>query len=336
MNEEKKNLIDNERDQDSVSDLLRFAERRPPLPQERAMRMKAAVHAHWRSTLHRSQTRKRFWFGSAVASAALIVLFVLITQTKQEIPSHRPIQIGKLQIVSGSIQIQRQENRNSRFTPAKAGDLLFIDNIIETRNGRAAIQIGNVVSLRMNSNTRIQFKSASMIHLMKGMVYLDSQDGPLFEIHTRYGNVRDIGTQFQASIDDDSLKVGIREGLVRLYRNDQWNEAGAGTEISIDSNGKVQQRSIPIYGADWDWVMSVAPSFQLDGATLESFLTWIKRENGWEIHFVNDDIKKSARDTILHGTLTGIRPDQAHAVVLPTCSVSYKFEGNVLILSRTK
>jgi hypothetical protein len=298
--------------------------------------MKAAVHAHWKSTLHRDQTRKRFWLGSVAASAALIILFVLITQTKQEIPSHRPIQIGKFQIASGTIQIQSQENRNSRFTLAKAGDLLFIDNIIETRDGRAAIQIGNVVSLRMNSNTRIHIKSESLIRLMKGMVYLDSQGGPSLEIHTSYGIVRDIGTQFQASIYDDSMKVGIREGLVRLYRNDQWTEAGAGTEISIDSSGKVQQRSIPIYGADWDWVMSVAPFFQVDGATLESFLTWIKRENGWEIRFVNNDIKKTAKDTILHGTLTGIRPDQAHAVVLPTCGVSYRFEGNVLILSRSK
>ncbi|HSE41116.1 MAG TPA: hypothetical protein VLH08_10170, partial [Acidobacteriota bacterium] len=122
MNEpEEKNPTQEEKEQDTVSDLLRFAERRTPLPEERAARMRAAVHAHWKSTLHQDRkSRKRIWLGRVMAAAAVIILFVFTMQTKRDLPVPPSIRIGVLQVASGTIQIQKPGS----FSHAKAGSQL--------------------------------------------------------------------------------------------------------------------------------------------------------------------------------------------------------------------
>ena len=70
----------------------------------------------------------------------------------------------------------------------------------------------------------------------------------------------------------------------------------------------------------------------MEGHTLESFLGWVTRETGLEATFVDAAVAESAPDVVLHGSIEGLRPDQALEAVLPTCGLQHRVSGGNLMI----
>ncbi|MGB6641298.1 MAG: FecR family protein, partial [Thermoanaerobaculia bacterium] len=201
---------------------------------------------------------------------------------------------------------------------------------------RAALRLAGGPSLRLGYGTLVRFVSESDLILEAGRIYLDS--GALGEgessisVRTPFGLVEDIGTQFEVDIREQGIKVRVREGLVTLDHEDRVFEAPAGVELTINDDGELTRGSVPIYGPQWDWILEIAPPFELEGSRLETFLGWVARETGWEMHYADSELQKATAGTILHGSITGLRPDQALEAVLPTCGLVFREEGGTVTI----
>jgi len=83
---------------------------------------------------------------------------------------------------------------------------------------------------------------------------------------------------------------------------------------------------------DWNWVLEIAPPLPLEDQTLGVFLAWVSRETGWQVRFAGMHAGEDRASTVLHGSLEGVRPDEAPAAVLPTCGLTSHLEGNILVV----
>ncbi len=109
-------------------------------------------------------------------------------------------------------------------------------------------------------------------------------------------------------------------------------EAAAGSEWTLHDSGRVSRRSVPAHGEAWQSYLEIAPPFELEGSSLQAFLSWVTRETGWRLAYADPEIELSTPDVTLHGSLVGVPADQAHEMVLETCGLSALLEDGILLI----
>jgi ferric-dicitrate binding protein FerR (iron transport regulator) len=205
--------------------------------------------------------------------------------------------------------------------------LLFAATIAPGSEETAAIALEGGGDLRLAPNTNAQLVSNRSIRLDRGTIYFDSQGATpgSFTVVTSAGIVRDIGTRFEVRVDGaTATRVRVREGAVQLERGATIDRAGAGMELSV-AGGRVDTRTFTPFDPAWRWAAQAAPAFVVEGATLDAFLTWAAREGGFTID--TSALPKSARATVLHGSVAGMSVEDALMNVLPTCGLGAKISG---------
>jgi ferric-dicitrate binding protein FerR (iron transport regulator) len=318
---------------EAIARLLRLAGPRPPVPDDREARVRAAVHEHWRSTVKgRRRLRWAAWITVSLAAASVLVFIPGPGGWRAlgilPLPGSP---VGTLIRLDGSLRISTRE------VPV-IGAPFFPGTDLETgATDRAALRLVGGATVRVDSETRLRLISESILALDRGALYLDSGSGnktpSALEIRTRLGTVRHIGTQFEVRLER-MLQVTVREGIARLERAERSYDTRAGIQLSVGSGGDVTERNVPLHGPRWDWILSVAPEIQIEGRPLGEFLEWVARENGWRVEFTDASIATDAATVILHGSIAGLRPDQAPAAVLPTCGLRHRVEGDTIFIDR--
>jgi ferric-dicitrate binding protein FerR (iron transport regulator) len=217
------------------------------------------------------------------------------------------------------------------------GGSVFAETTVLTgADGRVALQLSDEISMRLDAGTRIQMMSSSDIHLEKGAVYIDNatagDDRTSVSVATPLGIAKDIGTQFEVRLGGESLRLRVREGTVVLHQEHQTETAEEGMEVTVEEDRGSRRRSIPVYGAEWKWVLQIAPGLDIEGRRLDDFLSWISRETGRRIQFENLELQESASSIVLHGTIEGLSVGDALETVLPTCGLTHRVsEGKITI-----
>jgi len=332
-------------DSDQIEQLLRLAGPREAVPSERALRVKAEVRAEWRrQTRARSQRITIGWSLGALATAALVLAGVRLVNDGSPPESPRPT-VATLEILSGSVRpVPPSEAGVAEPRPLQVGDSLRAGSGVDTTaGGRAALRLADAVSVRVDTGTRLRLESEATLVLEAGAIYVDSgasRGAGALEVRTRLGVARDIGTRFEVRLNGAALRVRVRDGLVQLTQNrpstelraGQSHDAKPGDEVTLDEDGSAVRRSVPVYGADWDWAATLARPFELEGRTLREFLDWISEENGWQLRFADAAVEQKASDAILHGSIQGLTPDEALAAVLPPSGVEHQLEKGVLLV----
>jgi len=156
--------------------------------------------------------------------------------------------------------------------------------------------------------------------------------GGAVAVRTPAGVVRDVGTRFEVRLGVEGLQVTVREGIASLRLGEDDLPIDAGTRLTAGARGEISRGAVSPHAADWDWVLEIAPPFPLEGQTLGAFLAWVSRETGWEIRFADAATGQERASTVLHGSLEGMRPDEAPAAILPTCGLTSRREGGVLVI----
>jgi hypothetical protein len=87
---------------------------------------------------------------------------------------------------------------------------------------------------------------------------------------------------------------------------------------------------VATYGADWLWVASLAPIYEIEGQPLLDFLQWVSRELGRRLEFGDSHARDIAARTILHGSIRDHEPLDALANVLATTSLRYEILGDTI------
>ena len=162
------------------------------------------------------------------------------------------------------------------------GRTLPIGEWIETAaDSRAALRVDGRASMRLDVSSRARLLDATTIELERGAVYVDTgADLAAFEVRTRLGIARDVGTQFEVRLHDDALRIRVRSGLVELHRPGGTTAVRGGSEVTV-AGDRVVSRQMPPFGPEWRWAAQLAAPFDIEGQPLSTFLEHISREQGW-------------------------------------------------------
>ena len=328
-------------EQEQIARLLRFAGPRLAVPPETSTRVRTVVHDEWQASIRARRRRSAYlWTGTGLAAAAVLALAVGLTLRSDPVtPPNPPQLVATLQAVTGTVRhLQPGSETGVPGARLATGDTVLSGMAVSTEPGaRAALRLAGGPSLRLGYGTLVRFESASDLVLEAGRLYLDSglsgEDTSSVSVRTVFGLVEEIGTQFEVDVRDQRIRVRVREGEVNLGREGRAWAAPAGVELSMGENGELSRGLVPIFGPHWDWILEIAPAFELEASRLESFLDWVGRETGWELQFADSGLQVSTADTILHGSIAGLRPDQALEAVLPTCGLVFREEGGTVTIA---
>lgn len=299
--------------EDVVERLVRLADSGPPIPADGAARIKSAVAPLWRREVAtRARRRQLVWSTGALAAAAAIAFTIRFIPSTEPTTPPVPRTVARFETGGGIV----------------AGSPVRTDSV-----NRAAIRLSGGQSLRLDLNTDVRFLSSRIVELERGAVYVDSESPNAIEIRTRFGVVREIGTQFEVR-SGDSLTVRVREGTVSLSHRGETIEIRRGTSIAIAGDGTRVTSAISPDAREWEWVQIAAPAFAIEGRSVSTFLEWVARETGLRVRYENAEAEKLARTAVLHGTLGQLRPAQAPDVILPTAGLRVTREGSVLRISK--
>lgn len=331
-------MSDNVHDPDSVAALLRKVGRRHAPPAEDYERVLAASREAWRRTVR--QRAKRRWTYAVAASAALVALLMGVLWrpdgTQPVVPA------GRLSIVAGGVFAGDTRGKDWRWisqgdVPLLAGSRLRTDS-----SGRASLRLDRGTSLRVAASTDLLLQPANRIELLSGRVYFDTQ-APVagtVEVVTRFGTLRDIGTQFEVLADAGGLRVRTREGAVALVRGGaaELIECASSEELRIDAAGRVERGRISPHHEDWAWAEALAEPPGGDRLPLSSFLNWVARETGRRLTYDSAETQARISQVVLHGTTTGLTPVQALEVTLATTDIDYLLldDGSILLRRRQR
>jgi len=323
-------------DDDPIARLLRRAGARPAIPPETSARVRSAVHAHWRAQSVASRRRRiALWAGCSIAAAA--ALLVVIGRGGRFPASSPP---GTRESIATVLRAEGSVRREGGGRPV-AGDRLAPGSELETgSDGRVALALAGASSLRLDRDTRLVLGLGTVLNLGRGAVYIDSGSRSArrspFVVQTEIGTVRDVGTQFEVRVEHDTLQVSVREGAAHLIHGGRPYQVGAGTRLLVKAEGTAETRPLAAGDPDWDWVLAIAPPFDLEGRTLGEYLDWVSRETGWRVQFADRSMEQAAVREILHGSIQGLRPDETPAAVLPPCGLRHRLTGGTLIVERAE
>ena len=319
---------------EAIARLLRLAGPRPGVPIDREARLRAGVRDHWIASVRRQQRlRWAVWTSASVAAASLLI--VIAAMRGWRLLDFLPLSGTTVATV---LQVEGFQGVPPSGVPAAGADLKSRAVLTTGSGDRMALRMRGGAVVRLDHATSLRLITASTIDLDSGAVYIDSGPGgnaaSSLEIRTRLGIVRDVGTQFQVRVDPDGIQVSVREGVARLERAGASHDATAGIELSLGNDGALTSRTIPSTGGSWDWILGLAPTFQLEGRPLGEYLEWVGRETGLRIEFQDASLEADAKPVILHGSIDGLRPEESLAAVLPTCGMTHAIEDGSLIIQR--
>ena len=326
-------LPDNKRSSDILSEdtmelLFKQTVPRRPAPADFKAEVFAAVEEKWQDEVRRRSDRRRIF---AMAAAVLLVagLSALVWVSGLKGPADT-----SLTATSAVVEAWFTEAE----PPFPVGASLAAGSEVRTTaTERAALRTARGMSLRLGPSTHLRLVDGETVELLSGVVYADSggdeRGRELIEIRTTLGNTTDIGTQFEVHLADDTLRVRVREGKVRLDRDGVGHEASAGTQLTVDPSGTVALDPLPENG-DWSWAVQTAPAFELEGHTLAEVLRWVARETGWTVLYEDEALAEEAETVKTHGSVDGLSPDQVPELVIPTAGLAFNLEGNRLHILR--
>ena len=297
----------------------------------RTARVYRAVHEAWRDTADGTRNRRR---GVAIAAAAVLVAAIGLTFVNWPREGRAPqaaAPIASTLFVTSQVVLQQDGQERA----ARVGEGLTPGTRIATYGGRAAIVLANGVELRFDSDTAVTLDTARSLSLTRGAVYLDSshRTGPpeSVAIVVRGTVIRDIGTRYEVRLSDEELRVRVRDGKVEVSSAFGMREADRGGQLRVTSSGIFSGRA-STSGADWDWIVRATRPPQLEGRPLTEFLAWAEREGGRPIRFADPALERGNAATIVYGALERLTVEEALDVVLPSCGLARRTNGDVITI----
>jgi ferric-dicitrate binding protein FerR (iron transport regulator) len=254
-----------------------------------------------------------------------------------EIPG-KESQVATVKNIHGRIFVL-DDSQLSQPHLVQKGDALSRNAVIETgTSGRASLEMMRGPEVRLDTHTRLHLQSYRSLYLERGAAYVDSQQEAVrISVVTKLGTITDKGTQFEVRVSDEFVRVRVREGAVFLKQQRTRTQiAQANEQLSVDHGGNTSVKRIERYGPEWAWISEVAPALQIENRSVLEVLRRVSRENGWTLNFAEDDIRKRATRTILHGSSDEVPQTNLLDVVLPVSGLKYSIQQGVLTVHSEK
>lgn len=318
-----------------VDRLLRLADPGPELPADGADRVRAALRPAWRAAV-RARRRRLAWAVGLPVAAGLVIAAALASVASRRAPAPgKPV--ATLAAVVGIVEVGGDGEEPAPLGRDEVGRAVVAGAWLRTGPAaRAALRLGASHSLRLDQGTRVRLASSRAVELHSGAVYLDSGGAgePGVEVRTAGGTVRETGTQFEVRHGNGRLTVRVREGSVTVRGAGAEQRLDAGSSMIVAADGARHSGAVEPDGPEWAWTRDVAPPFAVEGRSAADLLAWVSRETGLAVRFADSAAARLAAETVLHGTIAGLDPAEAPAVVLPGCGLAHRVVGRDLLITR--
>ena len=283
-------------DEDRIEQLLKIAGRRSEPDPDVAAEIELSTRQAWMQTVRAEKRKRQRKLFGLVGAAAIVVLAVAMGIYPGFVGNATPI--ATLAHSSGEFSVNRSTVSSKDVYP---GDVIETGN-----NGFLSLSMPNQTTLVFAENTTLKIESATQVSLTKGRLYFDSLDPETaLTIHTSWGNVVDVGTQYELSINNNALKVALREGEVKLNLKKGTHHAmaanGFGDVLLLNRQYEVKRSQMATTDIHWNWVLNAAAELDLNGKSIYEVLTWVGRMTGKNIVYATTQAKNSAMNTHLSG-----------------------------------
>ena len=322
--------------EDALGRLLRAAGPRLDVAGSRSARVQHSVRDAWRADVRRRTSRRRMAIGIALFSTAAVVMIAVGVGRPDRVPvPASAATVALLERTEGTVEALTAgpADRTTARTLTTSAPVQAGEWVTTGANARAALRLTTGVSLRLDTDTRARLDSDAVIELVAGAVYIDSGEaaGGL-EVRTPLGTARDIGTQFEVRVDEASTRVRVRDGIVEVRQGDRAMSAHRGTELTVMADSAISEAVAP-FGPEWDWTARLAPPIETDGQPLAVFLEAVSREHGWRVRYADAPLARYAADSIMHGSVVGLPPREAVAVMLTSSGLEHHFDNGEIVVS---
>jgi len=290
----------------------------------------AAVESEWRALVMARQRRRRIGGWAAAAAVAAVAVSAWWVRPMLSPPAEPFARVAR---VEGTVEYRQ----GGSWTHVADGAPIADGSALRTgQAGRAAIEFDNGLSLRLDHGSQVTFATQARAALESGAVYVDAGAGETpvsreFGLQTAYGEIRHLGTQYEARAADGALRVAVREGRVGVGAAAGDQVAVAGEQLLFTDSG-VERSAVSSHDEQWAWVGTVTPPFAIEGRTAEEFLAWAARETGREIRYSSPAAAQHAREVVLRGSVSGLAPEQAVKAVLSTTSLQPRIEAERILV----
>ena len=324
-----------DQDRDSVAALLRTVGKRSAPPSEDYERIFGASRAAWQRAV-RQQARRRWTYALA---AGIVLVTLTVGVLRQLDRSDPPVLAGTLTIATGPVFSGDSAAEDWNWLSSTGVPLMSGTRLRTDSSGRAALRLVSGTALRIAGSSELILGKDARIELLAGRIYLDTHVvNQGVEIVTRFGTLRDIGTQFEVFATDTTLRVRTREGAVTLTRgqSDTVLHCGVSEEMLIDMSGQVERGRIAAFDPEWAWVETLAEAPRGPQLTLRRFLDWVSRETGRQLRYDSPETEARVNQVVLHGTTPDRAPVQALEIALATTDFDYSLPEDGTILLRRR
>ena len=337
--------------EEEIARVLLEAGPRPEIPADDFAQIRAAARSAWTETVQARQ-RSRFRRLKApqllalAASLMMVAALAVWWRTRNVVPIANAGMDGAPTLATferGLGTITSNGRALAVGAPIHRGDEVAIGGgMLLQGSPYAVVRMANGIEIRVDRGTRFALASANEITLRLGAVYIDT-DGASgrsasLAVTTNFGTVRDIGTRFEVRRGESDLRVRVRDGAISLTKisSSPPIAAKAGEEIALDRTGQVARQEIATDDPAWDWVIAAAAPFEIEGAPLDAFLRWVEHEAGWKIEVQDPSLATRLGAIELHGSIVGLSPAEAIAVVLPSSGLDYELRAGVVRIRRAQ
>ncbi|MEQ9450227.1 MAG: FecR family protein [Pseudomonadales bacterium] len=267
-----------------IQAIIKSAGARPKPDPFRKNADKARLRQVWTEEV-RNNRRLKLWKMSVpvgLAAAVLLAVSLGLPQLGGMDESLGEILLTQGEVTHTSVEVDNQSNF------LRTGDLLASKS-----NSSATIRLKDETIVQLAPHTQITLRDASDVWLHKGKIFVDS---PGIESHvtirSSWGEIRDVGTQFEVSLSEDSLELAMREGIaeIRLEGNVHTPIVARSSEreadlVLVESGNKITRTSLKRTAQRWDWTRSGAPDYPGGEYDLASIVKWAARQTGRDISY---------------------------------------------------
>ena len=324
----------NDSERDPVSTLLAISGTRE-LPSAAATeRARKAALVVWRENVVTASIGQRPWrTWLPLAAAALLIVAVAGVTLR---PFQRPVSpetVAVVAVLDGAVEATAAGVALAVTT----GSGIQSGSILQTRAGRIALALGDRLSVRLDSGTRLRLDGRGSVTLLEGVLYVDSGASSPSEplrVAMPLGVLEHVGTQYEITAGSGAARLRVRDGVVKATLETAGGGSieriEAGEALSIDASGVIERRRSRTFGPDWDWMSAIAPAFAIEGHSLHDYLTWLCREQGWTMRWAGSSEELAARRAVLHGSIAGFGVQESMTVVSAITQATFNVRDGVL------
>ena len=328
-----------------ISQLIQTSGRGPSASPDARARIYKAVHAEWLRNVDRPAVEARRplpfidWLMPYMKPGLAIVGIAAVTVVASTFlfapVEDQAIGVAAIERAIGNVSIVSEDGGRAAVNEGSDRAIEQGDTLVVAPGAAAAIVLPGGETLRLDANSALKFVASDRVELEQGRVYFDSGktvfDDSAFSITTRYGDVRHVGTQYEALLGRFDLRVRVREGSVSIRDDSQELIGRAGEQIVLPESGQPVRSEISPFDPDWRWTENLAGVPEASEYDLTELLSWIARQTGRELRYETPAVEDEAAGLVLH-SVGGLTPLETFDVIASTTALDYRMTEDSIVV----